>query len=126
MTEDCKREVLRELLPQGQQYTVTMVGQLQAPKKTNCCIGMTDTTLVIADVGDDPTRRPVQGWQIPFDQMQKATTQKNLFGWQNITINTATEEYRMVLKDNTLGTHLDKNLQLQGMKFLCQRLEQLH
>ena len=124
MNEDSKRAVLRRLLPDGEQYVVTIVGHMQKPEKSDCYIGVTEQHIVIAQVKASRPDTLQWGREIAFDTIQKATCKKNLFGWQNVTITSNAENVQMVLKDNTMGTKLDKNLQLQGVKYLCKRLEE--
>lgn len=124
MNEDSKRAVLRKLLPEGEQYIVTILGRLHKPEKADCYLGVTEHTLVIAQIDPHRPDTLMRGRAIAFDKIKSATCKKNLFGWQKVAIVSDAENVRMVLKDNTMGTSLDKNLQLQGVKYLCQRLQE--
>ncbi|MCR4998337.1 MAG: hypothetical protein K6A05_00690 [Lachnospiraceae bacterium] len=124
MNEDSKRAVLKEFLPEGEQYIVTIVGHVDKSTQENCYIGVTERSVVLAQVEPKQFNQAIRHEIIPFADIQSAKTHKNLLGWQDVTITTAEHTYQMVLKDNTLGTGLDKNLQLQGVKYLCQRLQE--
>ncbi|MCR5640314.1 MAG: hypothetical protein K6G04_03055 [Lachnospiraceae bacterium] len=122
MTEDCKRQMLQTLLPEGEQYIVTMVGKMKRPRQMYCYVGMTEHYVVIAEVNRKQPGVLVQGEQLAMDEIREVEIHRNVFGWEIVTLRTAVQTIQMVLKDHTVGTHLDKNLQLQGVKYLCQRL----
>ena len=126
MNEDSKRAVLRKLLPEGEQYIVTIAGRLSKPDNADCYIGVTEHYIEVAEIDASRPDRLLRAREIAFDKIKTATCKKNLFGWQKIAISADGENLRMVLKDNTMGTSLDKNLQLQGVKYLCQRLQEVN
>ena len=122
MNEDSKRAVLTKLLPEGEQYVLTLLGQQKSPEKTWCYIGMTDKHMVIAHISKENPNKLLREEVIALDQITDVKIKQNIFQWQIVTMTTPSGRHQLVLKDNTMGTGLDKNLQLQGVKYLCQRL----
>lgn len=125
MNEDSKRAVLTKLLPEGEQYVLTLLGQQKSPEKSWCYIGMTDKHMVLAHIKKETPGKLMRQEVIPLDQITDVIIKQNIFRWQIVTMTTPSGLHRLVLKDNTIGTGLDKNLQLQGVKYLCQRLREL-
>ncbi|MBQ4372732.1 MAG: hypothetical protein II785_01390, partial [Lachnospiraceae bacterium] len=81
--------------------------------------------MVIAHISKENPNKLLREEVVALDQITDVKIKQNIFQWQIVTMTTPSGRHQLVLKDNTMGTGLDKNLQLQGVKYLCQRLREL-
>ena len=69
MNEDSKRAVLTKLLPEGEQYVLTLLGQQKSPEKTWCYIGMTDKHMVIAHISKENPNKLLREEVVELNQI---------------------------------------------------------